>query len=161
MRAASLLVLVLAAAVPLVGARAAEPAADADATQTVVLLTQAGPVLLRLRLLVDGRPFNSVRRAAEEDYLLALFRHLDADGDGSLSEREARRMPAPVRLSGNPSQPATNVAFNFRVVDADGDGRISPAELAAYHREYGGGAVSVRTLGRPGLSGGVNERLFA
>jgi hypothetical protein len=46
----------------------------------------------------------------------AAFASLDANGDGYLSYREARRH--------------AGVAAGFRAADADGDGRLSPLEFS-------------------------------
>src|SRR5262249_11364920 len=121
----------------------APPAAGED-VQDVVFLGDKQPLLLRLHLLIDGKPFQAVHRAALDEYLGALFTHLDGNGDGVLSEEEARRMPAPFKQPGDVTVASVNVAFNYRVVDADGDGRISREELAAYHREFSGGSVQLQ-----------------
>lgn len=111
------------------------------------------PVLIRLHVRVDGRPFRDAFEAAWGEYLKALFRALDRDGDGFLSPEEAARAPAPpLLLSGgwgaNPADPV-HFAFNFAVLDANGDGKVSPDELAAYYRDYGGGPLQAQVAGRP------------
>src|SRR5438309_2009218 len=78
------------------------PGADND-VQDAVLLADGRPVLLRLHIVVDGKPFRAAHREALDGYLAALFKQLDADGDGLLSEEEARRMPSPFKP---PSDPA-------------------------------------------------------
>jgi len=75
------------------------------------------PRLLLLAVLASALP------AAAEDALGTLpvrvrgaaFAALDADGDGFLSRREARRH--------------AGVAASFRAADTDGDGRLSPLEF--------------------------------
>jgi len=126
-------------------ATATPPAAD---VQDVTFQGPAGPVLIRLHVLVDGRPYRAAYRAAWDDYLAALFRHLDRDGDGQLSEAEAARLPPPPQPTGGTGRP-TNLAFNFRVVDADGNGKLDLAELGAYYREYGGDGLLVGLAPRP------------
>src|SRR6202030_3301006 len=98
----------------------AAPAGAADDVQDVVLLADARPVLLRLHITVDGRPFRAAHREALDAYLAALFTQLDANGDGVLSEEEAQRMPPPFKPSADAGGATVHVAFNYRVVDADG-----------------------------------------
>jgi Ca2+-binding EF-hand superfamily protein len=133
---------------------------DGD-VQDVVLLADARPVLLRLHIEVDGRPFRAVHREALDGYLAALFKQLDANGDGMLSEEEARRMPSPFKPPSDPGGATVHVAFNYRVVDADGDGKISPEELAAYHREFSGGPVQVQPAPRMEVANAVDQTLFS
>jgi Ca2+-binding EF-hand superfamily protein len=145
----------LTAAVALFGAWvvAAEPRTDADDVRDVVFQGDAGPVLLRLHIRIDGRPFRMVYREAWDEYLKALFRQLDQDGDGFLSEAEAQRLPPPPRLAtGREMGRQTNLAFNYRVVDANGDGKLDLGELVAYYRDYGGAGL---VIGRPAPPRGV------
>ncbi len=141
---------------------AGEPAPETQSdVQDVVFLGQPRPLLLRLHLRIDGRPYQAVHRAAWDDYLKALFGQLDQNGDGFLSEAEARRLPPPPQLSGGSgSGRPTNLAFNFRVVDADGNGKLDLAELVAFYRDYGGAGLSVTRVAPPpalppGVGGGA------
>jgi len=133
----------------------------ADDVQDVVLLADERPVLLRLHIEVDGKPFRTLHREALDAYLAALFAQLDSDNDGFLSEAEARRMPAPFKPPTDAKMGAVNVAFNYRVVDSDGDGRISRDELAEYHREFSGGALHLQPASRATIPPAVDEALFA
>ncbi|MGL4550144.1 MAG: hypothetical protein ACRC33_03060, partial [Gemmataceae bacterium] len=73
------LALCLAAAAP----AAAPPRPDSDA-QTLVYFSEAGPVVIRLHLRLDGRP----HRARFDELLDALFKEIDRDRDGVLSAAE-------------------------------------------------------------------------
>jgi Ca2+-binding EF-hand superfamily protein len=138
---AAALVMGCAAADPPAAGPAAQPA---PAVQKLIFLGETGPVLIGLRVLVDGRPLEEAHRAAWDDYVHRLFRHLDRNGDGVLDEREAARAPSPVMVGG-PGGPA-RFAFNFAVIDADGDGRVTEAEFAEYYRQFGDAAFQLRAL---------------
>jgi Ca2+-binding EF-hand superfamily protein len=134
----------------------AKPAAE---VQDLVVLADGRPVLVRLHVSIDGKPFRAVHQGAWDDYVNGLFAYLDADGDGKLSEAEASRMPPTLQPADGPS--SVNVAFNFRVVDANGDGKVTREELAEYQRQYASGAFQVQTGGaRVPSAAGVNEALF-
>src|SRR5216683_3782580 len=88
-----------------------DPSTAAD-VQDVVFFSDARPILFRLHLRVDGKPY----AARWEEYLGKLFAYLDRDGDGVLDKDEAARAPTPPQLQqvfqGNvffptPAQPPT------------------------------------------------------
>jgi Ca2+-binding EF-hand superfamily protein len=153
---------------------------SAGDVQDVVFLGDARPVLIRLHVRIDGRPFREVHRAAWDDYVRALFRQLDRDGDGFLNDAEAQRLPPPPQpATGSAGGRTTNLAFNFRVVDTNGDGKIDLGELVAYYRDYGGAGLLIGRapsprapapvpngapvgFAQPGVAGGpaIDEALF-
>jgi Ca2+-binding EF-hand superfamily protein len=148
----------LLAAPPAEQARAAAPATkaaapDARDAQNVVFFSEARPVLIRLRIRVDGKPF----RAAWDAYMDALFRHLDADGDGYLNKEEAARAPSPQALIvWRLTQPS------LADMDTNRDGKVSRAELADYYRRNGAAPFQLlqsRGGGQPSAEA-LNERLF-
>ncbi len=123
------------------------PRADGDC-QDVVYLADTRPILLRLRITVNGRPLS----AAWDDYVTKVFRHLDTNGDGFLDKTEALRLPPPAVLFGGASGPNGSPAPAFRDLDTDGDGKVTRAELAAYFRRNGCGPFQVAGGGENGLS---------
>ena len=102
MKAAWLSAVVLAVSVSFM-LTAAEEQTSAD-VQDVLLLADAGPVLIRLHVRVDDKP----SAAAWTAYLDRLFSDLDRDGDGSLSKEESAR---PRSL---PSSEASSTATSTR-----------------------------------------------
>jgi Ca2+-binding EF-hand superfamily protein len=114
------------------------PIADRD-YQDVLYLADTRPILLRLRITVDGRPLSAVW----DDYVTKVFRHLDTNGDGFLDKVEAQRLPPPAVLFGGASGPDGSPAPAFHDLDADGDGKVTRAELAAYFRRSGSGPFQV------------------
>ena len=98
------------------------PKAGADKGQDIIFLAPSRPVLIRLHVEVDGRPLRETARAASEEYLRALFRHLDRNGDGFLSEAEAIHVPPPLLSLPGTGSESVHVAFNFRALYANGDG---------------------------------------
>jgi Ca2+-binding EF-hand superfamily protein len=120
----------LAALLP---AGAADPPPEGADAQDVLLLGDAGPVLLRLHVRIDGKPV----AAAWERYLARLFADLDRDGDGALTKAEAARAPAAdflfAFLHGTLNLEAAAAAVPFDELDADGDGRVSRREFTAYY----------------------------
>ncbi len=121
-------------AVLLVGLSA--PATRAEEGHDFLLLTENGPLVLRLRLVVDGQPAATVRQR----YLDALFADLDRDGDGFLSKAEAARAPSvaflDALLQGAVPEAKGNVA-PFAELDTDHDGRVSRQEFDAWYRRAG------------------------
>jgi Ca2+-binding EF-hand superfamily protein len=148
---------VLFALVPFAGG--AEPPGEGDA-QDALLLADAGPVLLRLHVRIDGRPVS----AAWQHYLDRLFADLDRDGNGVLSMTEAARAPAPDFLSsflhGALNLEAAAEAVPFDKLDADGDGRVSRHEFAAYYRRVPLDRLRVVVVPDRGKQAALTDALF-
>jgi Ca2+-binding EF-hand superfamily protein len=59
--------------------------------QDLIYFAESRPRLLRCHIRIDGKPF----RDAWDDFLTALFQHVDRDGNGVLSQAEIDRAPEP------------------------------------------------------------------
>ncbi len=70
-------------------ALAAGPSRPPSDIQDLVYLTPSGPVIIRLHLRIDGKPFRQAFDALIND----IFDGLDTNRDGVLSEKEAARVP--------------------------------------------------------------------
>jgi Ca2+-binding EF-hand superfamily protein len=131
-----------------------------DDVQDILFRSESGPLLIRLHVQVDGKPFRRAHQAAWEDYVKNLFRHLDRNGNGILDEAEARRLPSPqMFLPG--SADAVNFAFNFSAIDTNGDGKVTLEEVMSYYQQFGTGPLHVQFAPyRPPIPAAVNEALF-
>ena len=111
-------------------ARAGESATAADAerdTHNLVLLAPAHPVLVQIRVQVDGRGLKSVRTA----YAAQLVKLYDKDGDGLLDREEAKLVPPLVKSP--TARETVLIADRWEAVDLDpADDKVSVDELAAY-----------------------------
>ena len=127
--------------------------------QDVVFFTEKRPVLLRMRLFIDGKPASERWEAFQKKF----FEYLDVDGDGFLSKEEAARVLSAGALTqffaGNPflnNQPGlgtpASTAPAFEELDTNKDGKVSPEELVAYYRRLGAGPPIRRPTGPPGIS---------
>jgi Ca2+-binding EF-hand superfamily protein len=103
-----------------------------------LFLGDSRPVLIRLRARIDGKSLQQ----AWDDFLDSLFRYLDRDGNGLLSEEELQRAPRPqllyqlVRGTVADMRPGTSRATPEVQVSLVG-GKVSREGLAAYYRLSG------------------------
>lgn len=112
--------------------------------QDIVYLRGNKPLLLRMHVQIDGKPFPVVWN----EYMDALFAYLDRDGDGMLSKDEAERAPRANTLTqiirGQGfflfGQPNTTVPFQDLNPEHD---KVSKEKLAAYYRKNGLGSFQL------------------
>ena len=114
----------------------------AEDVQDVLFFHDTRPVLIRLHILVDGKPYP----ARWNEYLTRWFRFLDVDEDGFLNRKEAERAPAPSVLEDllkNPYSYALRDAPAFENLDRDRDKRVSLDEFLRYYRSSSAGPVQL------------------
>src|SRR5258708_31025783 len=107
-----------------------EPLAASDPdrdTHNLVLLAPAHPVLVQIRVQVDGRGLRSVRTA----YAAQLVKLYDKDEDGLLNREEAKLVPPLVKSP--TARETVSIADRWEAVDLNpADDKVSVDELAAY-----------------------------
>jgi Ca2+-binding EF-hand superfamily protein len=107
-----------------------EPVAAADPdrdTHNLVLLAPGHPILVQIRVQVDGRGLRSVRTA----YAAQLVKLYDKDGDELLDRDEAKLVPPLVKSP--TARETVSIADRWEAVDRDpADDKVSVEELAAY-----------------------------
>jgi Ca2+-binding EF-hand superfamily protein len=102
----------------------------ADETHKIVYLSERGPVLIALRLHIDGKPI----RAAHRAFIDKVFDYLDRDGDGTLSSTEAGVAPTVTALT-TQLLPFGRRGGTSQRVRLPRDSKVSRADLvAAYSR---------------------------
>ncbi len=172
---APLLLLPLAAVLAVLPAPAAPPApaeppapavtdVDDDDAQDVVFFSDTRPVLIRLHVRVDGKPYG----AAWEAYVHELFNYLDRNGDGVLGRTEAARAP-----SGTQFQQMRQFGYTYGIggaatyatfdeLDTDEDEEVTYEEFRAYYRRTGAGGLQIyqSPAGRAATADPLTDRLF-
>jgi Ca2+-binding EF-hand superfamily protein len=144
-----LIAVALAIVIPLVSLPAREATQATPATpgvgavQYLAYFAGTRPMLVKLHVEVDGRPFD----AAWDEYIEALFKFLDRDGDGTLSAAEAARAPTAQELlqilRGNLFAPFNGADKDMRTFEADDEGKVSLEGFTNYYLKNGAGPVQV------------------
>jgi Ca2+-binding EF-hand superfamily protein len=116
--------------------------------QDLAFFATTRPLLLRLHVQIDGKPFQVVW----DDYLGKLFVYLDANNDGVLSKEEAARAPRAqdllnlIGLQFVFTGQQINLA-RLEEMDADKDGKVTKQEFLAYYRSNGSSALRLVNVG--------------
>jgi Ca2+-binding EF-hand superfamily protein len=137
-----------------------DPSAAADVLD-VVFFSETRPILFRLHLAVDGKPYT----AQWEEYLRKLFTYLDRDGDGVLDNDEAARAPTPQQLArvfqGNVVVPTPARPPDFAAGQKNVDGAVTLAGFLDFYRRSVASPVQVQTaLRRGAVADPVTDALF-
>jgi Ca2+-binding EF-hand superfamily protein len=138
-----------------------DPSAAAD-VQDVVFFSESRPILFRLHLQVDGKPYV----ARWEEYLGKLFAYLDRDGDGVLDKDEAARAPMPQQLlqvfQGNFFVPTPARPPAFADSQKDEDGAVTRAGFLDFYRRSVAGPIQAQAAPLRGAAAAdpVTDALF-
>jgi Ca2+-binding EF-hand superfamily protein len=142
-------VVLLAAAVCVTAATGQAPPATAPAKQPeakklpptdyqdFVFLASDRPVLIRVHMLIDGKPYYE----KFDEYFKDLFAQIDRDKDGVLSKEEVEIAPHSQFLQQHLQgaigirQPGQKVTMND--MDTNKDGKVSVEEFTDYYRRNG------------------------
>src|SRR5262249_38279070 len=122
---------------------------NAPDVQDFVLLGETRPVLVRLHIRIDDRPYSAVW----DDFMQHLFSYLDINGDGRLDNDELERVPSAELLLGR-----GGAGFVLRPEERLGpglpraknnDGKVTVAELADYYRKHGRAPLQLQVGATP------------
>jgi Ca2+-binding EF-hand superfamily protein len=136
----------------------------------LVFIGDLRPVLLRVHVQIDGKPYGE----AWDGFVAKLFKHLDRDGDGVLSKEEAERAPTAQHLLRLLRGSAlydyelildglgrrNNGGVKMADLDADKNGKVTLDELKAYYKKNGAQPVSVTMGPNRGDSEALTDALF-
>lgn len=159
--ASAVLVLAPALAAPQVGG---DRKPTVGGVQDVLYFGKNGPVLLRMYIQMDGRPFQT----SWDAYVEKLFNFLDVDGNGALNEEEMKRAPSPQQFAQQP--PQRNVEGQMMVPgsiklkdvlgDEEGDS-VNLEQFAAYMRRFRPPPMqTVADIGRGDQAAALTDILF-
>ncbi len=135
------------------------PAGDSDVQDLVYLGDR--PLLLRLHLRVEGKPYH----APWKDAVQKLFDYLDRNDDNALSKEEAERAPGGSFLQTHFQGAIGGFGrdSNAKMAELDNapkDDKVSSAELEAYYKRFGITTLKLEIAGNRGLSDVVTDALF-
>lgn len=138
------------------------PTADGRAAALELVLWDGGKLARwEVRVEVDDTPVNE----RWDEALARLFTFADGDGNGSLDQKEAGRLPSAFGLrqvlwGGFVTGPGAGPPW--AELDRDGDSKVSQTELVDYYRRSGLGGVLVgagKPLSTTALTGALLQQL--
>ncbi|MEQ8786081.1 MAG: hypothetical protein RIC55_07265 [Pirellulaceae bacterium] len=120
-------------------------AARADDARMLLYLSDAGPLVIQLRVTIDGES----HQAAWSKFVQKLFADLDRNDDGALMGAEIDAVPTRQQLLQTGLPIVGGRAEVARAADsAPRDGRVTPDEFADYLQRTVGDSLSVTIAGR-------------
>src|SRR4051794_39151590 len=142
----------------------AVPAAMATGPQTdykdFLFLASDRPVLLRLHLRIDGRPYH----APWDEYMKKFFAYCDRDNNGSLSPKELENVPngqfLQFHLQGAIGFPFQGQTAPMQQMDSNKDGKVSLQEFKDYYSRFGLSSLRFSSGSNQGQTNAVNDRIF-
>jgi len=113
-----------------------------DDRERLLLLTPGGPILLEMRITIDGRPF----RHARLELLKKTMESADTDGDGRVTWMEALGRPgfAGGRFASLKQIPPEALKQYLKTLDPNQNGLVDPSELSNL---FGGGPFGLQPAG--------------
>jgi Ca2+-binding EF-hand superfamily protein len=143
------------------GAAPSSAGKEPDDVQAMVYLGERGPVLLRLHVRIDGKPYP----VGWSDFVRKLFEYADVDSSGSLAAAEVVRVPTVQLLRTQLRGVIGGVGDrgnspSLAGLDTSKDGKVTLEELQAYYRKSGFGPVQMRAAQVQGRSGAMTQTLF-
>jgi Ca2+-binding EF-hand superfamily protein len=126
----------------------------------VIAFGDRRPILLTVQVRVEGKSLDDVWRAHQK----ALFAYLDRDGDGVLTEAEARRAPSAEQVrrqfGSDLYTPLAGGLARFADLDAARKGKVGLQEFSDYYRREGVGPLWIVPGDPPGKLAALSEALF-
>jgi Ca2+-binding EF-hand superfamily protein len=126
----------------------------------LVYLASDRPVLLRLHLRNNGRPYTD----RWDKYMRKLYTHLDKNDDGVLTRAEVERAPSiqflQFHLGGQIGLPYQGSAGRMAQFDRDNDGKVSLAEFKDYYRRSAFGPLQLSSTSNTPAAEAATNSIF-
>jgi len=127
----------------------------------VVFLGAKQPVLIRLNVLIDGRPIQTYFN----EHVDKWFQYLDVDKDGLLDADELKRAPSAqgwlqMMQQGGTFFPNVNNVLSMAQFGRKPEEKVTPPELQAYYRRASNPLQLVPQANNAGIFGQASDTLF-